>query len=79
MQQAGLRWSQEGAQAVLDLRAVRLTEDGDASWQSRPRRQHARRYGAATPRRPPWRTRRWTWRHNEGATDFGRTLLFCSC
>ncbi len=48
-QQAGMRWTQPGAQALLDLRAVRLNEDGDAYWPFPRRRQHARRYGAATP------------------------------
>ena len=51
MQQAGMRWTQAGAQAVLDLRAVRLNEDWDAYWQFHRRCQHARLYGAATP--PP--------------------------
>ena len=51
MQQAGMRWTQDGAQAVLDLRAVRLNEDWDAYWQFHRRRQHARLYGADTP--PP--------------------------
>ena len=30
MEQAGMRWTQEGAQAMRDLRAVRLNGDGDA-------------------------------------------------
>ncbi len=30
MEQAGMRWTQDGAQAILDLRAVRLNHDGDA-------------------------------------------------
>jgi hypothetical protein len=49
MQQAGMRWTQPGAQALLDLRAVRLNEDWDAYWQFHRRRQHARLYGAITP------------------------------
>ena len=49
MQQAGMRWTQPGAQALLDLRAVRLNEDWDAYWQFHRRRQHARLYGAVTP------------------------------
>jgi hypothetical protein len=51
MQQAGMRWTEAGAQALLDLRAVRLNEDWDAYWQFHRRRQHARLYGAAGP--PP--------------------------
>jgi len=49
MQQAGMRWTKDGAQAVLDLRAVRLNEDWDAYWQFHHRQQHARLYGALTP------------------------------
>ena len=30
MEQAGMRWTVAGAQAVLDLRAVRLNGDWDA-------------------------------------------------
>src|SRR5207247_1987278 len=49
MQQAGMRWTQPGAQAVLDLRAVRLNGDWDAYWQFHRQERHQRRYGAATP------------------------------
>ncbi len=49
MEQAGMRWTVEGAQAVLDLRAVRLNGDWDAYWQYHRQQQHQRRYGAATP------------------------------
>src|SRR5215210_3503372 len=51
MQQAGMRWTQPGAQALLDLRAVRLNGDWDAYWRFHRERQHARRYRTATP--PP--------------------------
>ena len=51
MQQAGMRWTQAGAQALLDLRAVRLNGDWDAYWRFHRERQHARRYRTATP--PP--------------------------
>src|SRR5206468_1051469 len=61
MPQAGMRWTQPGAQAVLDLRAVRLNGDGDAYGQFHRQERHQRRDGAATPlpacRLPP-RTRR---------------------
>ncbi len=49
MEQAGMRWTQAGAQAVLDLRAVRLNGDWDAYWQYHRQQQHQRLYGAALP------------------------------
>ena len=48
MEQAGMRWTPGGAQAVLDLRAVRLNGDWDAYWQYHRQQQHARLYGAAS-------------------------------
>jgi hypothetical protein len=47
MEQAGMRWRQDGAQAVLDLRAVRLNNDWDAYWQFHRQQQHQRLYGTA--------------------------------
>jgi hypothetical protein len=47
MEQAGMRWTQAGAQAVLDLRAVRLNGDWEAYWQYHRQQQHQRVYGAA--------------------------------
>lgn len=47
MEQAGMRWTQDGAQAVLDLRAVRLNGDWDAYWQFHRQQQHHRLYGTA--------------------------------
>jgi hypothetical protein len=47
MEQASLRWTQDGAQAVLDLRAVRLNGDWDAYWQFHRAQQHLRLYGTA--------------------------------
>jgi hypothetical protein len=49
LQQAGMRWTVDGAHAILDLRAVRLTNDWDAYWAFHRQRQHQRRYGAASP------------------------------
>lgn len=49
MEQAGMRWTKVGAQAVLDLRAVRLNGEWDAYWAFQRRRAHARRYGSAPP------------------------------
>lgn len=48
MEQAGMRWTKPGAQAVLDLRAVRLTGAWDAYWQYHRQQQHRRLYGPAT-------------------------------
>jgi hypothetical protein len=47
MEQAGMRWTVDGAQAILDLRAVRLNNDWDAYWQFHRQQQHERLYGAA--------------------------------
>jgi hypothetical protein len=47
MEQAGMRWTQVGAQAMLDLRAVRLNGDWKAYWQFHRQRQHERLYGTA--------------------------------
>ena len=48
MEQAGMRWTKDGAHAILDLRAVRLTDDWDAYWTFHRQRQHQRLYGNAT-------------------------------
>jgi hypothetical protein len=45
MEQAGMRWTKEGAQALLDLRAVRLNGDWDAYWQFHRHKEHERLYG----------------------------------
>jgi len=47
MEQAGMRWTVDGAQAVLDLRAVRLNHDWDAYWQYHRQHQHQRVYGTS--------------------------------
>ena len=46
MEQAGMRWTQDGAQAVLNLRAVRLNGDWDAYWRFHRHQQHLRLYGS---------------------------------
>ena len=54
MEQAGMRWTKDGAHAILDLRAVRLTDQWDAYWAFHRHRQHRRRYGSSTtPSAPP--------------------------
>jgi hypothetical protein len=44
MEKAGMRWTITGAQAVLDLRAVRLNGDWDAYWIFHRQQQHQRLY-----------------------------------
>jgi hypothetical protein len=54
MEQAGMRWTKDGAQAILAPRAVRLTDQWDAYWAFHRQRQHQRRHGpSATPSAPP--------------------------
>lgn len=48
MEQAGMRWTEAGAQALLDLRAVRLNGDWDRYWAFHLARQQQRVYGKAT-------------------------------
>lgn len=52
LEQAGMRWTPDGAQAVLDLRAVRLNGDWDAYWAFHQHHLQQRRYGAAAPHAP---------------------------
>jgi hypothetical protein len=42
MEPSGMRWTQAGAQAVLDLRAVRLNGHWEAYWQFHRQQQHQR-------------------------------------
>ena len=49
MEQAGRRWTKAGAQAILDLRALRLNGQGDAYGQFHRQQQHDRLYGTASP------------------------------
>lgn len=53
MEQSGMRWTQAGAQAVLDLRAVRINGDWDDYQHFHRERQHQRLYGAHLPVGPP--------------------------
>jgi len=45
MEQSGMRWTQTGAQAILDLRAVRINEDWDDYQCFRRQCQHQQLYG----------------------------------
>ena len=49
LEQAGMRWTKDGAHAILDLRAVRLTDAWDAYWAFHRHRQHHRLYGTTSP------------------------------
>ncbi len=54
LQQAGMRWTKDGAHAILDLRAIRLTNDWDAYWAFHRQHQHRRLYGSSpVPVAPP--------------------------
>lgn len=56
MEQSGMRWTQPGAQAVLDLRAVRVNDDWDDYHRFRRQRQHQRLYGDYPAVPPPSET-----------------------
>jgi len=45
MEQSGMRWTKQGAQPLLDLRAVRINDDWDAYQRFHRQRQHQRLYG----------------------------------
>ena len=47
MEQSGMRWTLSGAEAILDLRAVRVNDDWDMYQTFRRERQHQRLYGSA--------------------------------
>ena len=49
MEQSGMRWTKTGAQAVLDLRAVRLNRQWEVYWQFHRQQQHHRQYGPFAP------------------------------
>jgi hypothetical protein len=49
MEQSGMRWTKAGAQAVLDLRAVRLNGHWEHYWPFPRQPQHQRLYHSATP------------------------------
>jgi hypothetical protein len=56
MERSGMRWTQPGAQAVLDLRAARVNDDWDDYYRFRRQRQHQRLYGDHSAVPPPSET-----------------------
>jgi hypothetical protein len=53
MERAGMKWRQSGAQAILDLRSVRVNGDWDAYQSFRRRQVHCRLYASTpAPRQP---------------------------
>jgi hypothetical protein len=49
MEQSGMRWTKAGAQAVLDLRAVRINGHWEAYWQFHRQQHHQRLYATSAP------------------------------
>jgi hypothetical protein len=49
MEQSGMRWTTGGAQAVLELRAVRLNGHWEAYGEFHRRQHHHRLYGTCAP------------------------------
>jgi hypothetical protein len=49
LEQSGMRWTTGGAQAVLDLWAVRLNGHWDIYWPFHQHQQHQRVYGRFAP------------------------------
>jgi hypothetical protein len=48
LEQSGMRWTQDGAQGVLDLRAVRINGHWERYWPFHRHHQHQRLYGRST-------------------------------
>jgi hypothetical protein len=49
MEPSGMRWTKTGAQAVLDLRAVRINGHWERYWAFHRHQQHQRLYGRSAP------------------------------
>jgi hypothetical protein len=49
LEPSGMRWTPGGAQAVLDLRSVRLNGQWEASWPLHRHLQHQQLYGMSAP------------------------------
>jgi hypothetical protein len=54
MEQSGMRWTEDGAQAVLDLRAIRINGQWETSWTYHRQQQHERRSAGKGSVAPQW-------------------------
>ena len=54
LEQSGMRWTEDGAQAVLDLRAIRINGQWETSWAAHRQQQHERRYMGKGSVAPQW-------------------------
>jgi hypothetical protein len=54
MEQSGMRWTEVGAQAVLDLRAIRINGQWETYWASHRQQQHERRSAGKGSVAPQW-------------------------
>jgi hypothetical protein len=54
MEQSGMRWTKAGAQAVLDLRAIRINGQWETYWAYHRQQQHERRYAGKGSVAPQW-------------------------
>ena len=49
LERTGMRWTLQGAQAMLDLRATYLNDEWEPFWQYHIKRQHQLLYGQIAP------------------------------
>jgi hypothetical protein len=54
MEQSGMRWTEDGAQAVLDLRAIRINGQWETYWAYHRQQQHERRSAGKGSVAPQW-------------------------
>jgi len=54
MEQSGMRWTEDGAQAVLDLRAIRINGQWETYWAYHRQQQQERRYAGKGSVAPQW-------------------------
>jgi hypothetical protein len=54
MEQSGMRWTEVGAQAVLDLRAIRINGQWETYWAYHRQQQHERLYTGKGSVAPQW-------------------------
>jgi len=54
MEQSGMRWTEDGAQAVLDLRAIRINGQWERYWAYHRQQQHKRLYADNGSVAPQW-------------------------